>query len=217
VRTDLSAEAIRLGRIVQALLGATPPAEATGLLALMLLHDSRREARLDEAGDLVLLEDQDRGRWNRAQIAEALPLVEEALRGGGPYALQAAIAAVHCRAARPEDTEWSQIVRFYDRLERLELSPVVSLNRAAAVAMVDGPRAALALVNELAAGGELERYHLLHAARADLLRRLGSLNEAAKSYARALALVTNDAERRFLERRLREVSAGAYASRAGDA
>jgi RNA polymerase sigma-70 factor, ECF subfamily len=217
VRTDLSAEAIRLGRIVRALLGATPPAEATGLLALMLLHDSRREARLDEAGDLVLLEDQDRGRWNRGQIAEALPLVEEALRGGGPYALQAAIAAVHCRAARPEDTDWSQIVRLYDRLERLEPSPVVSLNRAAAVAMVDGPRAALALVDGLAAGGELERYHLLHAARADLLRRLGSLKEAAKSYAQALALVTNDAERRFLERRLREVSAGAYASRAGEA
>jgi RNA polymerase sigma-70 factor, ECF subfamily len=217
VRTDLSAEAIRLGRIVRALLEATPPAEATGLLALMLLHDSRREARLDEAGDLVLLEDQDRGRWNRAQIAEALPLVEEALRGGGPYALQAAIAAVHCRAARPEDTDWSQIARLYDRLERLEPSPGVSLNRAAAVAMVDGPRAALALVDGLAAGGELERYHLLHAARADLLRRLGSLKEAAKSYAQALALVTNDAERRFLERRLREVSAGAYASRAGDA
>jgi RNA polymerase sigma-70 factor, ECF subfamily len=217
VRTDLSAEAIRLGRILRALLGAAPPAEATGLLAIMLLHDSRREARLDEAGDLVLLEDQDRGRWNRGQIAEALPLVEEALRGGGPYALQAAIAAVHCRAARPEDTDWSQIVRLYDRLERLEPSPVVSLNRAAAVAMVDGPRAALALVDGLAAGGELERYHLLHAARADLLRRLGSLKEAAKSYAQALALVTNDAERRFLERRLREVSAGAYASRAGEA
>ena len=217
VRTDLSAEAIRLGRIVRALMGPTTPAEATGLLALMLLHDSRREARLDEAGDLVLLEDQDRGRWNRAQIAEALPLVEEALRGGGPYALQAAIAAVHCRAARPEDTDWSQIVRFYDQLERLEPSPVVSLNRAAAVAMADGPRAALALVDGLAAGGELERYHLLYAARADLLRRLGSLKEAAKSYAQALALVTNDAERRFLERRLREVSAGAYASRAGEA
>jgi RNA polymerase sigma-70 factor (ECF subfamily) len=214
VRTDLSAEAIRLARIVRALLGSTTPAEATGLLALMLLHDSRREARLDEAGDLVLLEDQDRGRWNRAQIGEALPLVDEALRGGGPYGLQAAIAAVHCRAARPEDTDWPQIVHLY---ERLEPSPVVSLNRAAAVAMVDGPRAALALVDGLAAGGELERYHLLHAARADLLRRLGSLKEAAKSYAQALALVTNDAERRFLERRLREVSAGAYASRAGDA
>ena len=217
VRTDLSTEAIRLGRIVRALMGSATPAEATGLLALMLLHDSRREARLDEAGDLVLLEDQDRGRWNRAQIAEALPLVEEALRGGGPYGLQAAIAAVHCRAARPEDTDWSQIVRLYDLLERLEASPVVSLNRAAAVAMVDGPRAALALVDGLAAGGELERYHLLHAARADLLRRLGSLKEAAASYAQALALVTNDAERRFLERRLREVAPGAYASRAGEA
>jgi predicted RNA polymerase sigma factor len=140
------------------------------------------------------------------QIVEALPLVEEALRGGGPYAPQAAIAAVHCRAARPGDTVWSQIVLLYDRLERLEPSPVVSLNRAAAVAMVDGPRAALALVDGLAADGELERYHLLHAARADLLRRLGSVKEAAKSYAQALALVTNDAERRFLERRLREVS-----------
>ena len=217
VRTDLSAEAIRLGRIVRVLLGSTTPAEATGLLALMLLHDSRREARLDEAGDLVLLEDQDRGRWNRVQIAEALPLVDEALRGGGPYGLQAAIAAVHCRAARPENTDWPQIVHLYERLEQLEPSPVVSLNRAAAVAMVDGPRAALALVDGLAAGGELERYHLLHAARADLLRRLGSLKEAAKGYAQALALVTNDAERRFLERRLREVSAGAYASRAGEA
>jgi RNA polymerase sigma-70 factor (ECF subfamily) len=217
VRTDLSAEAIRLGRLVRALMGPATPAEATGLLALMLLHDSRREARLDEAGDLILLEDQDRGRWNRAQITEALPLVEESLRGGGPYALQAAIAAVHCRAARSEDTDWPQIVRLYDRLERLEPSPVVALNRAAAVAMVDGPRAALALVDELAAVGELERYHLLHAARADLLRRLGSLKDAAAGYARALALVTNDAERRFLERRLREVSPGAYASRAGDA
>ncbi len=208
VRTDLCAEAIRLGRLVRALLGSGAPAEATGLLALMLLHDSRRDARLDEAGDLVLLEDQDRRRWNRAQIAEALPLVEEALRDGGPYALQAAIAAVHCRAARPEATDWPRIVRLYDHLEGLEPSPVVSLNRAAAVAMVDGPRAALALVDGLAADGELERYHLLHAARADLLRRLGSMKEAPKSYARALGLVTNDAERRFLERRLREVSAG---------
>jgi RNA polymerase sigma-70 factor (ECF subfamily) len=206
VRTDLCAEAIRLGRLVRALM-APPPAEATGLLALMLLHDSRREARLDGAGDLVLLEDQDRGRWNQAQIAEALPLVEEALRSGpGPFALQAAIASLHCRAERPDATDWPQIVRLYGLLERLEPSPVVSLNRAAAVAMVDGPRAALALVDALADGGELERYHLLHAARADLLRRLGSPAEAAKSYARALALVTNDAERRFLERRLREVS-----------
>jgi RNA polymerase sigma-70 factor (ECF subfamily) len=208
VRTDLCAEAIRLARLVRLLMAPEPPAEATALLALMLLHDSRREARLDAAGELVLLEEQDRGRWNQAQIAEALPLVEEALRGGpGPYALQAAIAALHCQAARPEDTDWPQIVRLYEVLERQQPSPVVSLNRAAAVAMVDGPRRALALVDALAATGELERYHLLHAARADLLRRLGSAAEAAKSYARALALVTNDAERRFLERRLREVRA----------
>src|SRR5213592_2025976 len=205
VRTDLCLEAIRLARLVRALLAPAPP-EATALLALMLLHDSRRDARLDPAGDLVLLGEQDRGRWNHAQIAEALPLVEEALRGGpGPYALQAAIAALHCQAARAEDTDWPQIVRLYDVLERVQPSPVVSLNRAAAVAMVDGPRPALTLVDALAAAGDLDRYHLLHSARADLLRRLGSSAEAAKSYARALALVTNDAERRFLERRLSEV------------
>ena len=207
VRTDLCAEAIRLGRLVR-LLMTPPPSEATGLLALMLLHDSRREARLDEAGDLVLLEDQDRRRWNPASIAEALPLVEEALRGGaGPFALQAAIAALHCQAARAEDTDWPQILRLYEVLERLQPSPIVTLNRAAAVAMVEGPGAALALVDALAAGGDLDRYHLLHAARADLLRRLGAPAEAAVSYARALELVTNDAERRFLERRLREVGA----------
>src|SRR3989475_11192059 len=209
VRTDLCAEAIRLGRLVRALMAPEPPAEVTGLLALMLLHDSRRDARLDHAGDLVLLEDQDRRHWNRAQIAEALPLVSEALRGeASPLALQAAIAAVHCRAARAEDTNWPEIVRLYDLLERAQPSAVVSLNRAAAVAMVDGPRPALALIDALAAGGELDRYHLLHAARADLLRRLGSDAEAAKSYARALSLATNDAERRFLERRLREVQPG---------
>lgn len=206
VRTDLCAEAIRLARLVTILTAPHPPSEATALLALMLLHDSRREARLDAAGDLVVLEEQDRSRWNREQIAEALPLVEDALRGGpGPYALQAAIAALHCQAERPEETDWPQIVRLYDVLERVQSSPIVSLNRAAAVAMVDGPRAALALVDALAATGELDRYHLLHAARADLLRRLGEPAEAAQSYARALALVTNDAERRFLERRLREV------------
>ena len=209
VRTDLCTEAIRLARLVRLLMAPEPPAEATALLALMLLHDSRREARLDDAGELVLLEEQDRRRWNHAQIAEALPLVEEALRGGpGPFALQAAIAALHCQAARPEATDWPQIVRLYEVLERLQPSPVVSLNRAAAVAMVDGPRRALALVDALAATGELERYHLLHAARADLLRRLGSAAEAAKSYERALGLVTNDAERRFLQRRLREVQPG---------
>ncbi|PYN06219.1 MAG: RNA polymerase subunit sigma-24 [Candidatus Rokuibacteriota bacterium] len=206
VRTNLCAEAIRLARLVRRLMAPDPPAEATALLALTLLHDSRREARLDDAGDLVLLEDQDRGRWNQALIAEALPLVEEGLREGpGPFALQAAIAALHCQAARAEDTDWSQIVRLYELLERVQPSPIVSLNRAAAVAMVEGPRAGLALIDALAKAGELERYHLLHAARADLLRRLGSWQPAADSYERALALVTNDAERRFLERRLREV------------
>jgi len=206
VRADLCAEAIRLGRLVRTLMEPHPPAEATALVALMLLHDSRREARLDEAGDLVVLEEQDRSRWNGRQIAEALPLVDEAIRGGlGPFALQAAIAALHCRAARAEDTDWPQIVRLYDLLERMQPSPIVSLNRAVAVAMVDGPQAALALIDALVATGELDGYHLLHAARADLLRRVGASGEAAQSYARALALVTNDSERRFLERRLREV------------
>jgi RNA polymerase sigma-70 factor, ECF subfamily len=210
VRTDLCAEAIRLGRVLRLLMVPAPPAEATGLLALMLLHDSRREARLDETGDLVLLEDQDRRRWNRTQIAEALPLVEEALRGGpGPFTVQAAIAALHCQATRAEDTDWPQIVGLYEVLERVQPSPIVSLNRAIAVAMVDGPGPALALVDALAVAGDLDRYHLLHAARADMLRRLGSRAEAAQSYARALELVTNDAERRFLERRLREVQTGA--------
>jgi len=206
IRTDLCAEAIRLGRLVRTLMAPQPPAEADALVALMLLHDSRREARLDEAGDLVVLEKQDRRRWDQQQIGEALPLVEEALRRGpGPFALQAAIAALHCQAPRPEDTDWPQIVRLYDVLERLEPSPIVSLNRAVAVAMVEGPRSALALIDALAATGDLDGYHLLHAARADLLRRLGSSADAAASYARALALVTNDSERRFLERRLREV------------
>ena len=208
IRTDFSVEAIRLGRLVRSLMSPRPPAEATGLLALMLLHDSRRDARLDEAGELVLLEDQDRSRWNHAQIAEALPLVEEALRGGpGPFALQAAIAALHCQAARHEDTDWPQIVRLYDALERLQPSPVVSLNRAVAVAMVDGPQAGLAIIDALASEGNLENYHIFYAARAELLRRSGSREEAAKSYSRALELVTNDSERRYLERRLREVQA----------
>ena len=205
VRNDLCSEAIRLGRLVRTLMAPQPPAEATALVALMLLHDSRRDARLDERGDVVLLEDQDRRRWNGQQIAEALPLVEEAFRGApGPFALQAAIAAQHCQAARAEDTDWPQIVRLYDLLERLQPSPIVSLNRAVAVAMADGPQPALALIDALAAAGDLDDYHLLHAARADLLRRMGSTVEAAKSYGRALALVTNDSERRFLERRLRE-------------
>jgi RNA polymerase sigma-70 factor, ECF subfamily len=206
VRTDLCAEAIRLGRLVRMLTGPQPPAEATALLALMLLQDARRDARLDEAGDIIVLEEQDRRRWDRGQIAEALPLVEEAFRGGpGPYALQAAIAALHCQAESAEDTDWPQIVRIYDLLEQLQPSPIVSLNRAVAVAMAEGPQPALALIEGLAAAGDLDGYHLLHAARADLLRRIGSSSEAAKSYSRALALVTNDSERRYLERRLREV------------
>jgi RNA polymerase sigma-70 factor (ECF subfamily) len=209
LRADLCAEAIRLGRLVRMLMAPQPPAEATALLALMLLHDSRRDARLDEAGDLVVLEEQDRRRWNGQQIAEALPLVEEAFRGGpGPYALQAAIAALHCQAARAEDTDWPQIVRLYDLLERMQPSPIISLNRAVAVAMVEGAQGGLALIDELAAGGDLDEYHLLHAARADLLRRAGVSAEAAKSYKRALALVTNESERRYLERRLREVQKG---------
>ncbi|MFY9610148.1 MAG: RNA polymerase sigma factor [Blastocatellia bacterium] len=206
VRNDLCSEAIRLGRLVGTLLAPRTPSEATALLALMLLHDSRRDARLDEAGDLVVLEEQDRRRWDGRQISEALPLVDEAFRGEpGPFALQAAIAAVHCRSARARDTDWVQILGLYDLLERLQPSPIVSLNRAVAVAMVDGPQPGLALIDALAAAGDLDGYHLLHAARADLLRRVGSSEEAAKSYARALELVTNDSERRFLERRLREV------------
>ena len=206
LRRDLCNEAIRLGRLVRALMAPQPPAEATALLALMLLQDSRRDARLDEDGELVVLEEQDRSRWDKRQIAEALPLVEEGLIGGpGPYALQAAIAAVHCQAARAKDTDWPQIVRLYDLLERVQPSPIVSLNRAVAVAMADGPHAGLAIIETLVATGELEGYHLLHAARADLLRRVGSSEASAKSYRRALELVTNDSERRFLERRLQEV------------
>ncbi len=207
LRTDLCAEAIRLGRLVRTLMAPNTPAEATGLVALMLLHDARRDARLDEAGDIVVLEEQDRSRWNRAQIAEAVPLVNEALAGGpGPFALQAAIAAQHCQALRAEDTDWPQIVRLYNLLERLQPSPIVSLNRAVAIAMADGPRSALAIIDALVAAGDLENYYLLHAARADLLRRLGSSEEAAKSYLRALELVINESERRYLQRRLREVA-----------
>lgn len=206
IRTDLSAEAIRLGRLVRTLMSPRPPAEATALLALMLLHDARRESRVDDAGDIVLLEEQDRGRWSQQQIAEALVLVKEAHHSRpGPYALQAAIAAEHCKPRRAEDTDWHEIVRLYDELGRLEPSPIVSLNRAVAIAMAEGPQSGLPLVNALATNGDLDSYHLLHAARADLLRRIGSREEAAKSYLRALELVTNDGERRYLQRRLREV------------
>ena len=187
VRADLCAEAIRLGRLLRTLLEPKPPAEATALVALMLLHDSRREARLDEDNNLVVLEEQDRTLWNRPQIDEALALVEEALRREpGPFALEAAIAAEHCKAARPEDTNWSQIVKLYDLLSEVMPSPIVSLNRAVAVAMDQGPQPALALIDELAASGELDDYHLLHAARADMLRRLGDNEAAAESYEAAL-------------------------------
>lgn len=204
IRTDLCTEAIRLGRLIMMLMSPQPPSEVTALVALMLLHDSRRDARLDEQGDLILLEDQDRRRWNQPQIAEALPMVEEALRGGaGSFALQAAIAALHCQAARAEETDWAQIVQLYAVMERLHPSPIVSLNRAVAIAMAGSPRSALALMDGLAT--QLEVYHLFHAARADLLNRIGALEEAAQNYTRALTLVTNDSERRFLERRLRQI------------
>jgi RNA polymerase sigma-70 factor (ECF subfamily) len=204
VRADLCVEAIRLGQLLRQLLAPQPPSEVTALVALMLLHDSRRDARLNEAGDLILLQDQDRSCWNYPQIAEALPLVEEALQGGtGVYALQAAIAALHCQAACAEETDWTQIVRLYEVLERLQPSPIVTLNRAVAIAMADSPQAAFGLINSLAP--ELDSYHLFHATRADFFRRVGALEEASQSYRRALKLVTNDSERRFLERRLREV------------
>jgi len=206
LRVDLSSEAIRLARLVHQLLIPNPPAECTGLLALMLLHDARSKARLDSAGELVTLEDQDRSLWNHSQIAEALPLVEESLRNGpGPYAIQASIAALHCTAPTPQQTDWRQIAALYRVLEEIQPSPIVSLNRAVAVAMAEGPQAGLALHDTLTSTGDLEDYHLLHAVRADLLRRLNQPAEAAQSYRRALTLVTNESERRFLQRRLHEV------------
>ena len=207
VRTDLCREAIRLGALVRNLMAPNPPAEATGLLALMMLHDARREARLDAAGDIVVLEEQDRTLWDRRQIDAALALIPEALGDApGPFGIQAAIAAVHCRTARTEETDWRRILRLYDLLEQVQPGPVVSLNRAVAVAMVDGPAAGLVLIDQLAADGHLDEYHLLHAARADLLRRMGSPVEAGASYRRALELVTNESERRYLERRLKSLS-----------
>jgi RNA polymerase sigma-70 factor (ECF subfamily) len=207
VRADLCTEAIRLGRLLHTLMAPQTPSEVAGLLALMLLHDSRREARLNEAGDIVVLEDQDRNRWNHAYIDEALPLVQEALRRlPGQFALEAAISAEHCKAAHSEDTDWQQIVRYYTLLQQVTGSPIVALNRAVAVAMADGLEAGLSAIDLLASQGDLDEYHLLHAAHADLLRRMGSRTEAAESYKRALELVTNDSERRFLERRLAEVT-----------
>ena len=203
LRNDLCAEAIRLGELLRTLMQPRAPAEATGLLALMLLHDSRREARLDAAGDLVVLEEQDRRLWHREQIDRALPLVREAMAlTPGPYAIQAAISAVHCRASRPGDTDWREIVRLYDLLVRVQPSPIVALNRAVAVAMVEGPLAGLSQIDALTAGDHLEDYYLLHAARADLLRRADLYSEAAHSYRRALELVSNESERRYLQKRL---------------
>jgi RNA polymerase sigma-70 factor (ECF subfamily) len=209
LRLDLCREAIRLGRLVASLMAPQTPREATALVALMLLHDARREARLDDAGEIVVLEEQDRTKWKREQIREALPLVEEALRGEpGPLALQAAIAAVHCRAARADETDWGAIVRLYDALMVAQPSPVVSLNRAVGVAMAEGPQRGLELMRDLGAASDLENYHLLHAARADMHRRLGRFAEAAEEYQKALSLVTNESERKYLEKRLREVTDG---------
>jgi RNA polymerase sigma-70 factor (ECF subfamily) len=203
-RADLSGEAIRLGRLLVELL---PEPEAVGLLALMLLHESRRTARTSPTGELILLDDQDRSVWNREQIAEGAALVERALasRRIGPYTLQAAIAAVHAEAATAATTDWGQIVGLYDVLARAAPSPVVELNRAAAVAMRDGPAAGLALIDAILARGDLADYHLAHSARAELCRRLGRTAEARAAYERALALARQGPQRRFLERRLGEV------------
>jgi RNA polymerase sigma-70 factor (ECF subfamily) len=205
-RHDLSGEAIRLGRLLVDLL---PEPEAAGLLALMLLHESRRAARATPAGDLVLLDEQDRSLWSREHIAEGSALVERALRSGraGPYTLQAAIAAVHAQATEAARTDWAQIVALYDLLARADPSPVIELNRAAAVAMRDGPAAGLALIDAILARGQLADYHLAHSARADLCRRLGRTDEARRAYQRALALTRQEPERRFLARRLAELGA----------
>jgi len=203
-RLDLSSEAIRVGRLLAALL---PEPEAIGLLALMLLHESRRAARASATGELILLNDQDRWLWNRELIGEGSALVRGALasRRVGPYTLQAAIAAVHAEAADAEATDWNEIVGLYDVLLRTDPSPVIELNRAVAVAMRDGPAAGLALVDAILARGDLADYHLAHAARADLCRRMGNLAQAGAAYRRALALARQEPERRFLERRLAEL------------
>ena len=203
-RCDVSAEAIRLGRLLVELL---PEPEAVGLLALMLLHESRRAARSTSDGELVLLADQDRQLWDRALIAEGVSLVERAIssRRFGPYTLQAAIAAVHAEAATADATDWAQIVGLYDVLARADPSPVIELNRAAAIAMHDGPEAGLAIVDAIMARGDLDGYHLAHSARADLCRRLGRVADARAAYQRALELVQQEPARRFLEKRLREL------------
>ena len=205
IRRELCAEAIRLGRVLCAVDGKDP--EGLGLLALMLLHDSRRPARVDAMGALVTLEEQNRSLWDRAQIDEGLGLVDSALRMRqiGPYQLQAAIAALHAEAVSPAETDWPQIAALYGELARINPSPVVLLNGAAAVGMSKGPARGLALIDELGNSGQLDRYHLFHAARADMLRRLGSFEAAADAYRRALALMANGVERAYLERRLAEL------------
>ena len=208
LRADLSAEAIRVARLLIELLPAEP--EARGLLALMLLHESRRAARVDANGDLVLLEDQDRSLWKRDLVAEGTRLIEQTLKDSaapGSYALQAAIAAVHAESADAASTDWTQIIVLYTLLLQREPTPVVALNRAVAVAMRDGPQAGLELIDALMAQGELDDYHLAHAARADLLRRLGRHREAREAYGRALATAKQEPERRFLEQRLRQSAA----------
>ena len=204
VRTELCDEAIRLGRLIAELKPEEP--EALGLLGLMLLQHSRRDARADEGGELVLLEEQDRSRWDHDMIDEGLAVLDRAMAmtRPGPYQLQAAVAALHAQAPRPEDTDWPQIATAYGTLAAMSPSPVVELNRAAAVAMADGPEHGLRLMEPLAEA--LDGYHLFHASRADLLRRLGRNEEASHTYERALALATNPKERAFLERRLREVT-----------
>jgi RNA polymerase sigma-70 factor, ECF subfamily len=209
VRPELADEAIRLGRLLVELLGGPEP-EALGLLALMLLQDSRRAARTSAGGDLVLLADQDRSRWDRARIAEGTALLERAVASGrvGAYALQAAIAAAHAEAPTAEATDWARIVGLYDLLARAEPSPVVELNRAVAVAMRDGPASGLALVDAILARGQLDGYHLAHATRADLLRRLGRTGDALAAYRRALDLARQEPQRRFIEQRLDELAGG---------
>ena len=207
LRPDLSAEAIRLGRLLMEIL---PQAEVMGLLALMLLHESRRAARTSATGELILLEEQDRSRWDQELIAEAGGLIERALasRAFGPYTLQAAIAAVHAQASTPNETDWAQIVILYDLLLRADPSPVIELNHAAAVAMRDGPEHGVRLIDAILDRGDLRDYHVAHAARADLCRRAGRTVEAIASYRRALALTTQSAERRFIERRLADLERG---------
>lgn len=205
VRRELCGEAIRLGRLLVHLMPTA--AEARGLLALMLLHDSRRETRANPDGDLILLDDQDRARWDRSEISEGLALVEQSLRTNrvGPYGIQAAIAALHARAASSQETDWRQIAALYALLLERAPSAIVELNHAVAVAMVDGPERGLLLVDAIAARGELREYHLLHSVRADLLRRVGRFEQARRAYKAALGLTLLEPERRFIERRIKEL------------